>query len=197
MGWNLPTSLGGQLAGHLTGHVGDSVSALVDGQLSEAEEERVWSHVLGCPGCRRLVEHEGWTKNRLRALSGQATHDAPPDLLGQLYAVEAWATVDRIERTSRRRRAAVAVVGAGSVGMAVLGIVGATTAPAGRGELPGTPAPATLRSGVPGAAASGGALPRPEVLRAELISGLVGSTAGWAVGSGGDGGHAATRRTAR
>ncbi|MGN6250606.1 MAG: anti-sigma factor family protein [Marmoricola sp.] len=178
----------------LTGHVGDSVSALVDGQLSEAEEERVWAHVLGCPGCRRLVEHEGWTKNRLRALSGQAPQDAPAELLGHLYAVEDWATVDRIERSSRRRRAAVAVVGAGSLGVAVLGIVAATSAPAGRGEVPGAPAPATLRS--------------------ELISGVVGSTAGWAVGSGAtaqpgptDGvangvgtgvvGGPATRRTAR
>lgn len=166
----------------LTGHVGDSVSALIDGQLSEAEEERVWSHVLGCPGCRRLVEHEGWTKNRLRALSGDGPPTAPADLLGHLYAVEAWATVDRMEQTSRRRRAVVAAVGAGSVGVAVLGIVGVTSAPAGRGELPGTPAPATLRS--------------------ELISGVVGSTAGWAVGSGAvTGGRAdapsATRRTAR
>jgi len=181
-GWAFPSHLTSHLTGPLTGHVGDSVSALIDGQLSEAEEERVWSHVLGCPGCRRLVEHEGWTKNRLRALSGQGPVDAPPDLLGQLYAVEAWATVDRIERTSRRRRAAVAVVGAGSLGAAVLGIVAATSAPAGRGELPGTPAPASLRS--------------------ELISGVVGSTAGWSVGSGagsrpGVSGPAATRRTAR
>lgn len=165
-----PRELAAQLAESLTGHVGDSVSALVDGQLPQAEEERVWSHVLGCPGCRRLVEHEGWTKNRLRSLSSQTPQDAPPDLLGQLYAVGAWATVDRMERTSRRRRAAVAVVGAGSLGVAVLGIMGATSAPAGRGEVPGTtPAPATLRS---------------DVLRAELMSGVVGSTVGWAVGSG-------------
>lgn len=168
-----PREIAAQLAGSLTGHVGDSVSALVDGQLSEADEERVWAHVLGCPGCRRLVEHEGWAKNRLRALSSHAPQGAPPDLLGQLYAVGAWAAVDRIERTSRRRRAAVAVVGAGSLGMAVLGIVGATTAPAGRGEVPGTtPPPASLQ---------------PDVLRSELISGVVGSTVGWAVGSGAGG----------
>ena len=45
----------------LSGHIGAKASALVDGQLSPAEEERAWSHVLTCPGCRRRVEREGWT----------------------------------------------------------------------------------------------------------------------------------------
>ena len=49
----------------LSGHIGSKVSALVDGQLPPSEEERAWSHVLTCPGCRRLVEHEGWTKRQL------------------------------------------------------------------------------------------------------------------------------------
>lgn len=130
----------------LSGHIGASVSALVDGQLSAEDEERVWSHVLGCPGCRRLVENEGWTKTQLRAYAAPAPTSAPSSLVGALYDVEAWAQVDEIERASRRRMAATALVGAGSVGVAVLGIVGMTSAPASLGEVPGTPSPATIRS---------------------------------------------------
>jgi anti-sigma factor RsiW len=130
---------------HLSGHIGASVSALVDGQLSPADEERAWAHVLGCPGCRRLVEREGWTKSRLRTLSIPDRTEPPARLLGSLYDIDAWADVDRIEHAGRRRRAAAAVVGVGSVGVAVLGIVVATSPPVSRGEVP-TPSPAMIRA---------------------------------------------------
>jgi anti-sigma factor RsiW len=134
----------------LHGHIGSTASALVDGQLSPAEEERAWKHVLGCPGCRRLVEREGWVKQRLAGLAmPAATVDAPPTLMGSLYDVDAWATVDEIERRSARRRAASALVGAGTVGIAVLGFVTATAAPAGVAEIPGNRAPAMLGTTAP------------------------------------------------
>jgi anti-sigma factor RsiW len=125
----------------LHGHIGSHASALVDGQLSPAEEERAWKHVLGCPGCRRLVEREGWIKQRLAGLNGPAL-DGPgplapsPGLVGSLYDVDAWAAVDEIERRSRRRRATAALVGAGSVGFAVVAMMAVTSPPAGRGEVP-------------------------------------------------------------
>jgi anti-sigma factor RsiW len=134
---------------HLSGHIGASVSALVDGQLSAEEEERAWAHVLGCPGCRRLVEREGWTKRRLSALSAPVerhTRQVPQRLIGSLYDIDAWADVDRIEHAGRRRRAVVAVVAAGSVGVGVLGIVVATSPPVSRNEVPGTPSQANIRS---------------------------------------------------
>ena len=81
----------------LSGHIGTKASALVDGQLPPAEAERAWSHVLTCPGCRRLVEHEGMLKRRLGGLSAPESVDPPPQLLGSLYAVDAWAAVDAIE----------------------------------------------------------------------------------------------------
>jgi anti-sigma factor RsiW len=133
----------------LSGHIGAGVSALVDGQLSSEDEERAWAHILGCPGCRRLVENEGWTKTQLRTFAtpaASAAPSAPSALMGALYDVEAWARVDEIERASRRRIAATALVGAGSVGFAVLGIVGMTSAPAGLGEVPSSPSQATIRS---------------------------------------------------
>ena len=135
----------------LSGHIGASVSALVDGQLSPEAEERAWAHVMSCPGCRRLVENEGWTKSRLRA-TDPAGPGASDRLLGALYDVSAWAEVDEIERVTRRRRTGAALIGAGSVGVAVLGIVALTSAPAGQGELPGNPGPAMIRSGELGTA---------------------------------------------
>ncbi len=128
------------------GHIGSNASALVDGQLSAAEEERAWSHILGCPGCRRLVEREGWIKQRIAGLAAPAPLAAPASLLGSLYDVDAWSQVDAIERRSTRRRATVALVGAGSVGVAVLALLTVTTPPAGRSEVPG---PAMIGNGVP------------------------------------------------
>ena len=128
-----------------SGHIGASVSALVDGQLSAEAEERAWSHVMSCPGCRRLVENEGWTKNRLRS-TGATSGGVSESLIGALYDVSAWAQVDEIERVTRRRRTSVALIGAGSVGVAVFGLVALTSPPVGRGELPGSPGPAMIRS---------------------------------------------------
>ena len=132
----------------LSGHIGSRASALVDGQLSPAEEERSWSHVLTCPGCRRLVEREGWTKRQLGALSGPGDPDAsvepPMQLLGSLYAVDAWTTVDRIEKRSTRRRTAVAVLGGGAVGAAVIGLITVAGPGIGR-DAPSRPSPATIR----------------------------------------------------
>jgi hypothetical protein len=129
----------------LHGHIGSTASALVDGQLSPAEEERAWRHVLGCSGCRRLVEKEGWLKQRLAGLGMPgAAVPAPPGLMGSLYDVDAWATVDEIERRSTRRRTATALVGAGSVGFAVLAVMAVTAPPAGLGEVPANRAPSQI-----------------------------------------------------
>ena len=128
----------------LSGHIGSKVSALVDGQLPPAEEERAWSHVLTCPGCRRLVEREGWTKRQLGALSGPAGDEPPAGLVGSLYAVDAWAQVDAIEKRSTRRRTAVAVVGGGALGAAVLGLITVTGVGA---DAPSRPSPANIHDG--------------------------------------------------
>jgi anti-sigma factor RsiW len=129
----------------LSGHIGTKASALVDGQLSPSEEERAWSHVLTCPGCRRLVEREGWVKRQLGSLSDPERADPPPLLLGSLYAVDAWATVDHIEQQSRRRRTAAVVVGGGALGACVLGLLTITGGPVGRSDVPTRQSPAMIR----------------------------------------------------
>lgn len=137
------------------GHLGASVSALVDGQLTPAAEERAWSHVLTCSGCRGEVEREGQVKTRLAALHGESP---PPQLLGSLYDVRAWSAVDALERRARtRRRGGLAALGVGSVGVAFLGLSALAGAPVAEAPPPpvtsisgssagsptGTPAPAT------------------------------------------------------
>ena len=131
----------------LSGHIGTKASALVDGQLSRDEEERAWSHVLSCPGCRRLVEREGWTKRQLGALSGPAPVAPSERLLGTLYDVEtraAWGQVEVIERRSVRRRTAAVVVGGSAVGACALALLTVTGSPVGRGEQPSRQAPASV-----------------------------------------------------
>lgn len=147
----------------LGGHLGASVSALVDGQLDAESSERAWDHVVHCIPCRRLVEHETWVKRQLAQIAGTAGPDEPSDrLLGSLLHLDptasAWADVEQIEERGRgRRRAGIALVGAGSVSAAVLGIstlgvVGGTTgAPAtsiGRASVSTTPSRAVIAPAV-------------------------------------------------
>lgn len=138
----------------LSGHIGAKASALVDGQLAPEEEERAWSHVLSCPGCRSIVEHEGWTKRRLGALSGAVSpprEGLPEGLMGSLIDVDArvaWAEVGVIERRSVRRRAAAVAVGGSAVGACALALLTVTGAPLGGTSTPSRPAPANVSGGV-------------------------------------------------
>ena len=144
---------------YLGGHLGITVTALVDGQLDPASSERAWAHVHGCASCRRQVEREGWVKTQLAAMSGE--QGPPPQLLGSLYGLgaatgdpeadraAAWAAVEEIERRGRgRRRAGLAVAGAGSVSAAVLGLASLTGATLGIGGAPAS-APTTAPSTAP------------------------------------------------
>jgi anti-sigma factor RsiW len=158
----------------LSGHIGTKASALVDGQLSRAEEERAWSHVLACPGCRRLVEHEGWTKRQLGSLAGPAEAAPPPQLLGSLYDVDAWAAVDAIEKRSLRRRTASLVVGGGAVGVCVLGLITVTGGATGRTDVPRLPTTDNRAQLAPTPSPSPSA--RPDRPVASTIAGRVGSS---------------------
>lgn len=146
---------------YLGGHLGPTVSALLDGQLDASSTERAWGHVHGCESCRRQVEREGWVKTRL---SRMAPDEAPPaQLLGALYGLgstaprqaadaggaAAWAAVHEIERRGRgRRRTGLAVAGAGSVSLAVIGLASLTGSTLGIGGAPAGPT-ATTRTPSP------------------------------------------------
>jgi hypothetical protein len=126
------------------GHLGSSVSALVDGQLDAESAERAWAHVATCLPCRRLVEHEGWVKRQLAQIAGGsgATVQEPPDqLVGSLLHLDpsavgwsewdGWSDAERSQRN--RRRAGLVLIGAGSVSAAVLGLTALSGGPVGSG----------------------------------------------------------------
>ena len=170
--------------GLLTGHLGSSVSALLDGQLDHDATERAWQHVLSCPPCRRLVEHEGWVKRQLAEVAGGPCTEQPSDrFLGSLRELDptsaAWAETHEIEATGRtRRRAGIALVGAGSVSAAVLGLSALGGAPLGLGGSNGTPA-----SSIGGATATS----TPTRAVVAPTSAVHGRLRGWTLGSPDDG----------
>ncbi len=120
------------------GHLGQRISALLDGQLSTQETERAWQHVHACPSCRDLVEREGWVKTRLAGLSRPMEHTPdrlvgslrglPPDgLMGCGSLVSPFAT-DHGERP--RRSPGWVALGGGALGAAMVGMLAWGAAPA-------------------------------------------------------------------
>lgn len=65
-------------------HLGERVTALVDGQLPAEAAERAYAHLACCRACRDLVEAERLAKGRLAALRGPAP---APELFGRLLAL--------------------------------------------------------------------------------------------------------------
>lgn len=110
-------------------HLGSRVSALLDGRLSPAEEERCWSHVHGCHACRDLVEREGWVKTRLAGLS-QGSESTPSSLKDALrrrpdhLGPAAFPTASTVgSHHGRPRTRTLAVIGGGAAGACVVGVL--------------------------------------------------------------------------
>ncbi|NUR08759.1 MAG: hypothetical protein HOQ22_06155 [Nocardioidaceae bacterium] len=169
-------------ASRFSGHLGTAASALVDGQLDEESADRAWDHVMVCPECRRLVEREGWIKRQVSSIAATPREDAPSDrLMGSLLdlgpVADAWAQVDEIERRGRnRRRAGLALVGAGSVSAAVFGL--STLGGASLGLGSGAP-PASINHG------ASSTRPTPAVVAP--AASVHGRLRGWTLGSDEDG----------
>lgn len=113
-------------------HLGPRVSALLDGRLSAAEEERAWAHVHTCGSCRAAVEREGWVKRELAGLSDCSVASASAHLKGALHRgcdrprefAQEWGARDRIDEMlagggTPVERSGGALVGAGSAGMSL------------------------------------------------------------------------------
>ena len=124
-------------------HLGPRVTALVDGQLPSAEEERAWAHVHACELCRTAVEREGWIKRQVAALSLSGDEGAPAYLKGSLCRPaaypgsvldEPWPLAGTARDLRTRRLGSLAALGAGSVGAAMIGVIALGAAPA---EAPG------------------------------------------------------------
>jgi hypothetical protein len=118
----------------MIGHLGDRVSALLDGQMSSAEEERAWAHVHACHQCRDLVEREGWVKTRLAGLSFDSAC-APSSLKGSLLSsmsagIPPGDVYLASEPDPRPRRVSLVALGGGAAGAAVMGVLALGAAPA-------------------------------------------------------------------
>jgi hypothetical protein len=134
------------------GHLGARISALLDGQLSPAEEERAWDHVHSCHQCRDAVEREGWVKTRLSAMQ-YAGSQAPAHLkvslmvsgmIGQGELGRAGCGGGELGRWQEsgaddmfsiaegrgRRHLGLAGIGGGAVGAAVMGVLALGASPA-------------------------------------------------------------------
>lgn len=114
----------------MIGHLGNRVSALLDGQLSARDTEEAWAHVYACHACRDLVEREGWVKTRLAGLCG-AERGAPSDLKGSLLSMppgDALLAGHEPHPASRRTAGAV-MLGGSAVGAAMLGVLALGFAP--------------------------------------------------------------------
>jgi len=117
------------------GHLGTRVSALLDGQLSPADEERAWEHVHSCHECRDAVEREGWVKTRLASMQ-YAGSPAPSSLKGSLLVrglVAAWDLPEHPALAGvveRRRHLGLTGISSGAVGAAVMGVLALGASPA-------------------------------------------------------------------
>ncbi|MEO6510472.1 MAG: hypothetical protein ABIO16_05740 [Nocardioides sp.] len=119
------------IGGNLGGHLGTRVSALLDGQLPKAEEDKAWEHVHSCHFCRDVVEREGWVKTRLSTLSfGDSC--ASDRLKDALMGAQAGLTPGDalLVMSAKPRRGSLAAIGGGAAGAAVLGVLALGAAPA-------------------------------------------------------------------
>ena len=65
-------------------HLGQRISALIDGELSDSERDRVLTHIAGCDACRQEAVALRALKHRMHSL-GEAMVDAA--LTGRLMAM--------------------------------------------------------------------------------------------------------------
>jgi anti-sigma factor RsiW len=65
-------------------HLGERITALVDGELGHNERDRVLAHLAACAPCRAEADAQRRLKGRLRSLGDAAP---PAELLTRLYAM--------------------------------------------------------------------------------------------------------------
>ncbi len=103
----------------MTGHLGDALSALLDGELPRLEEEAARAHLAGCPNCAEELRAVRQARTWVRAVPPveppfgfyeRMLRGAPP-------AVPAFAA-----QPGLRRRAGMAALGAAAAAVTVLGI---------------------------------------------------------------------------
>lgn len=107
-------SFGGQ------SHLGDALSALLDGELSQAQQETARAHLAACPECSAELAAVGQARSWVRGLPQV---DPPFGFYERiLLARPLPGTAPFGARPSLRRRAGVAAFGAAAAAATVLGV---------------------------------------------------------------------------
>ena len=123
-------------------HLGERLSALIDGELSDTQRERVLAHLAGCADCRQEAAALRLLKRRMHTLGDAAAGDA---LTWRLLALgpagghrqpARWAARAHRPGPRRRRRHAWSLAAAG-VATAGLGLAGAVFLAGGERPPPG------------------------------------------------------------
>jgi Putative zinc-finger len=119
-------------------HLGQRLSALIDGELSDAERDRVLAHLAGCDACRQDAIALRALKQRMHSL-GEAMVDAA--LTGKLMAVGATGTQSpwpgRAPWRTKTGSSAPRLLAAGILASAVAGLGAAAFYAGGDQQVPG------------------------------------------------------------
>ena len=68
-------------------HLGRRLSALIDGELNEAEQDRVLTHLASCEPCRLEANALRTLKRRMNSLGGDPADDGDPALTHRLMSL--------------------------------------------------------------------------------------------------------------
>jgi anti-sigma factor RsiW len=118
-------------------HLGERLSALIDGELNDTQRERVLAHLAGCEDCRREAAALRLLKRRMHTLGDAAAGDALTWRLLALRPGGQGQSARRAHRPGARRRRHVWSLAAAGVATAGLGLTGAVFLAGGEKPPPG------------------------------------------------------------
>lgn len=109
----------GRFAGQ--SHLGDALSALLDGELSGAQQETARAHLAGCPACTEELAAVGQARSWVRGLPQV---DPPFGFYERMLLDRSrpGGTTAFGARPGLRRRAGLAALGAAAAAVTVLGV---------------------------------------------------------------------------
>ena len=113
-------------------HLGDALSAWLDGELPAAQQEVVRAHLDGCPGCAEELAAVDQARRWVRSLPPV---EAPFGFYERMLLDRGQNAAAMAARPSVRRRAGLAALGAAAAAATVLGV--------------GSPSPRSVSPSVP------------------------------------------------
>jgi anti-sigma factor RsiW len=100
-------------------HLGEALSAMLDGELPRPAEEAARAHLAGCPACGEELLAVGQARTWVRSLPPV---DPPFGFYGRMLLDRPQAVLAATPRANLRRRAGLAALGAAAAAVTVLGV---------------------------------------------------------------------------